>query len=87
LGVDKKDLKVKLHLYSDMNINKSIDFWSKELKINISQFQKPYIKSTKLESITYKNGFGKGTCCVIFENRDIWEYIKMSLKYISDIQK
>lgn len=86
-GVKRKDLKIKLHLYSDMNIKKSIDFWSKELKISVNQFQKPYIKETKLKSITYKNGFGKGTCCVIFENRDIWEYIKMGLKYISDIQK
>ncbi len=86
-GVNKRDLRVKLHLYSDMNINQSIAFWSKELKIPVSHFKKPYIKTTKLKSITYKNGFGKGTCCVIFENRDIWEYIKMGLKYISDIQK
>lgn len=86
LGVDRKDLRVKLHLYSDMNIKESITFWSKELKIPVSQFKKPYIKETKLKSITYKNGFGKGTCCVIFDDRDIWEYIIMGLKYISDIQ-
>jgi transcriptional regulator with XRE-family HTH domain len=84
LGVKKKDLKVKLHLYSDMNISESIIFWSKELKIPVNQFKKPYIKETKLKSITYKNGFGKGTCCVIFENRDLWEYIIMGLKYISE---
>lgn len=83
LGVNKRDLKVKLHLYSDMNIKQAIDFWSKELKIPINQFKKPYIKETKLKSITYKNGFGKGTCCVIFEGRDLWEYILMGLKYIS----
>ncbi len=81
--VKKENLKVKLHLYSDMNIKKSIDFWSSELKISKNQFVKPYIKKTKLESITYKNGFGKGTCCVIFDNRDLWEYIIMGLKYIS----
>lgn len=83
LGVNKKDLKVKLHLYSDMNIKGSIAFWSKELKIPVSQFKKPYIKETKLKSITYKNGFGKGTCCVIFGDRNLWEYISMGLKYIS----
>ena len=86
LGVSKKDLKVKLHLYSDMNISKSIIFWANELKIPVSQFKRPYIKETKLTSITYKNGFGKGTCCVIFEDRDLWEYIIMGLKYISDGQ-
>jgi len=84
LGVSKKDLKVKLHIYSDMNIKKSIAFWSKELKIPISQFKKPYIKETSLKNITYKNGFGKGTCCVIFGDRNMWEYITMGLKYISE---
>ena len=83
--VKRKNLKVKLHLYSDMDIKKYVAFWSKELKIPISQFRKSYIKKTQLKSITYKNGFGKGTCCVMFENRDLWEYIIMSLKYISEI--
>jgi len=84
--IKKKDLKIRLHLYSDMDIGQGIDFWSKELKISRNQFQKPYIKKTLLTSITYKNGFGKGTCCVIFENRDLWEYIKMGLKYVSENQ-
>lgn len=84
LGVSKKDLKVKLHLYSDMDIKKSIAFWSKELKIPTSQFKKSYIKETSLKNITYKNGFGKGTCCVIFGDRNMWEYIIMGLKYISE---
>lgn len=84
-NVKRKNLKVKLHLYSDMDIKKSIAFWSKELKIPISQFRKSYIKKTKFKSITYKHGFGKGTCSVMFDNRDLWEYIMMSLKYISHI--
>ncbi|MFA5791763.1 MAG: helix-turn-helix domain-containing protein [Candidatus Paceibacterota bacterium] len=84
-GIKRKNLKVKLHLYSDMNIKQSLDFWSKELRIPISQFRKPYVKKTQLKSITYKNGFGKGTCCVMFDNRDLWEYIIMGMKYISKI--
>ncbi len=85
MNVERKNLKVKLHLYSDMNVKKSIDFWSRELKIPISQFRKSYIKKNSSKSITYKNGFGKGTCCVMFDNRDLWEYITMGLKYISQI--
>ena len=84
-GIENKDLKVKLHLYSDMNIKENLDFWSKELKIPLSQFYKPYIKKTDSKSITYKNGFGKGTCSVILGSRDLWEYILMSIKYISKI--
>jgi transcriptional regulator with XRE-family HTH domain len=84
-GIKRKNLKIKLHLYSDMNIKENLDFWSKELRIPISQFKKPYIKKTSFKSITYKNGFGKGTCCVMFDNRDLWEYITMGLKYVSAI--
>ena len=84
-NVKRQNLKVKLHLYSDMNVKQSLDFWSKELKIPISQVRKPYIKKTSLKSLTYKNGFGKGTCSVMFDNRDVWEYIIMGLKYISKI--
>ena len=83
-GVQNKDLKIKLHLYSDMNVKKSLDFWSKELNIPVYQFYKPYIKKAGLKSITYKNGFGKGTCSVIVGSRDLWEYIVTALKYISD---
>ncbi len=81
--IKREDLKVKLHLYSDMNIKQSVDFWSEELKIPISNFYKPYIKKANLKSITYKNGFGKGTCSVILGSRDLWEYITMGIKYIS----
>lgn len=84
-NIKRKDLKIKLHLYSDMSIKQSLDFWSKELKIPISQFRKSYIKKTWSKSITYKNGFGKGTCCVTFDNRDLWEYIIMGMKYISEV--
>jgi len=84
LGIKRKNLRVKLHLYSDMNIKESITFWSKELKIPLSQFRKSYIKENSSKTITYKNGFGKGTCCVILDNMDLWEYVTMGLKYISD---
>ncbi|MEI6581013.1 MAG: helix-turn-helix domain-containing protein [bacterium] len=83
-GIENKDLKVKLHLYSDMNIKKALDFWSKELNIPKDQFHKPYIKKTDSRSITYKNGFGKGTCSVILGSRDLWEYIIMAIKYMEE---
>lgn len=84
-GVKNKDLKIKLHLYSDMKIKESLDFWAKELNIPICQFYKPYIKKNTSKSISYKNGFGKGTCSVIFGDRDLWEYTMMAIKYISVI--
>jgi hypothetical protein len=84
-NVKRKDLRIKLHLYSDMNIKENLDFWSKEIKIPIEQFYKSYIKKNSIKSISYKNGFGKGTCSVIFGSRDLWEYITIGIKRISEV--
>jgi len=84
-GVPKSKLKVHLHLYSDMNVKKQMNFWSKTLKIPLSQFRKPYIKKTKLSSITYANGFGQGTCSVILDNGPICSEVMMGIQYIQDI--
>jgi len=77
-------LRVKLHLYSDMKIQEEISFWSKTLNIPISQFRNSYIKKTKLASITYKNGFGHGTCSIIVEDKNIASQILVGLEYIQD---
>ena len=54
LGAPKKKLKIKLHLYRDMNIKKEISFWSKILHISKSQFKKPYVKESFLSSLTIR---------------------------------
>lgn len=83
--VPKSKLKVHLHLYSDMNIKKQMDFWSKTLNLDIKQFRKPYIKKTTLSSITYTNGFGQGTCSVILDNGPITAEVMMGIQYIQDV--
>jgi hypothetical protein len=85
MGVKKNLLKVKLHLYIDMNIKEIMSFWSKELSIPNSNFVKPYIKDSKFTSLTYKNSFGHGTCIVYCSNGDIYNKIMMSLKYFREV--
>lgn len=84
-GVKKDRLKIHLHLYSDMNIKRQIKYWSRLLNINDGQFRKPYIKKSKSTDITYKNGFGQGTCSVVYDNRNLSEYVLQGLKYIENI--
>lgn len=83
-GVKKDQLRVSLHLYSDMDIKQQEKYWSKQLSIPISQFRKSYIKNTKLSSITYHNGFGQGTCSVIVDSARLTEKVMMGIKYIQD---
>ncbi|MEI6238433.1 MAG: helix-turn-helix domain-containing protein [bacterium] len=82
LGVKKEDMKIVLHLYSDMNENKEKEFWSKTLKIGVENFRKTYTKETKLSNITYKNGFGHGTCMIRVYDKELKSLILMCLKYI-----
>jgi hypothetical protein len=77
-------MRVRLHLYADMNVKKETAFWSKGLSIPLVQFRKPYIKASSLSGLTYRGGFGHGTCSVGFESMQMWEYITMSLKYIGE---
>jgi len=44
-GVDENKLRIYAYLYSNQNINKNINFWSKITRIKKSQFTKPYIRN------------------------------------------
>jgi transcriptional regulator with XRE-family HTH domain len=85
LGIKEKDMHVKVHLYKDMKIEDFENFWSKKLKISRKMFERPYIKDSKLVDLSYKNGFGKGTCNIRVYNRDKTEYVMQGLKYISKL--
>ena len=85
MNVEKKVLKIRLHLYLDMDIKAETSYWAKELNLPIHNFAKPYIKESKFTSLTYKNSFGHGTCNVIYSNSVLHNKIMMSLKYLRDI--
>ena len=82
--LSKKQLKVSLHLYKDMNIEEEMKFWSKCLNIPITQFYKPYIKKTNKSDINHKGGFGHGTCNVELSGTISSDKTLMGLKVISD---
>ncbi|MFZ3054394.1 MAG: helix-turn-helix domain-containing protein [Minisyncoccales bacterium] len=84
LGVPKEKIKIALQLYSDMDIDKEMKFWSKETKIPLLQFTKPYVKKNSSERINHKGSFGHGTCNARINNVFLAQKIFMSLKVISD---
>lgn len=81
-GISKTALRVTLHLYQDMDKDKELAYWSKELNLPASCFRKPYVKNSNLADISYKNGFGHGTCNVRYFNKEMWQYIRMALKHV-----
>lgn len=82
LGVKKSDMRVKLHLYSDMDIEKTKTWWSKKLGIPLVQFRKSYVKDSPQSSAVYKGYFRYGTCTVIYDDVALLNYILMGLKYL-----
>lgn len=83
LRLNRNNIKIRLHLYTDMDIRREIDFWSKGLNIPKSQFRKPYIKKNLQQNITYR-GFRHGTCNIIVNNAIVTKRILMGLKVIQD---
>lgn len=82
LGVQKNRLRVYVHLYSDMNAQRELRYWSKALGMPLSSFRKPYIKTSKRSGLSYPQKFTHGTCNLIYGNRDISEYVTMALEHI-----
>lgn len=83
-GVKLTVLRVRLHLYKDMNVRKETKFWSSTLKIPISQFRSPYVKNSNRASLTYKNGFGHGTCNVMLSGAKLAKEVLMGLRAMND---
>lgn len=84
LSVPKRKISVYLHLYSDMNIGKEIDYWSRELEIDKSQFNNPYIKKSKRTELNQKS-YGHGTCGLRVCKTSLKENILMAIKVVSDV--
>lgn len=84
LLISRKKIRILVQLYSDMDINREMRYWSEVLKIPKTQFAKPYIKKTSSKRINHKGGFGHGTCNVRINGVPLAEKIFMSIKVIAD---
>ncbi len=64
LDIPKKNIKIGLHLYENMNIEKEKEFWKNKLEIEERQLYKPWISKLKKASFSYRESFRHGTCKV-----------------------
>jgi predicted transcriptional regulator len=84
LGWKRNRIKVRIQIYSDMNYDKELPYWSKMLGVSKSAFRKPYVKKTKRADMTYKSKHSHGTCNVIVDNRDLSEYVLQGIEVIRE---
>lgn len=83
LGIDKRKVRVQLHLYSDMDIGAEIKFWQNITTLQKDQFIKPYIKKGSSQKIDHPS-FGHGTCAIYCHDAKIKDEIMAGMKVITD---
>ncbi len=54
-GLSMENFRIRIHLYPDCNVKKSLEFWSKSSGINLKQFQKTQVDNRK-EKKMFKRG-------------------------------
>ena len=77
-------IRVVLHLYSDMNVEAEMQYWSQILNISLSHFKKPYIKKSKKAELTRKGGFGHGTCEIRVSGARLSEAVLLGVQVLRD---
>lgn len=93
LGINKEKIKVQLHLYENMDIDREKRFWRDILKLQESQFYKPSIRTLQKASFSYKESYRHGTCALnvpgVEKKRElamaIYAFIDRYKGYIKDI--
>ncbi len=85
MKVPEEKIKIRLQLYSDMNVAAETEYWSNILSIPITRFRKPHIKHSARSGLNYRVGHGHGTCNARFDDVALWEYITMALKYLGEV--
>lgn len=83
LNINRDIIRVNVHLYEDMDIEESLNFWSKTLNISRKQFTRPYIKKSKRIDLDQK-GYGHGTCGLYVYDARLKERVIAGIEVLKD---
>lgn len=77
-GVKRADLRFGLQIFTDINQEEALRYWSKTLKVQASQFYKPHVtKSIRKGTYAHKSRFGVVT--VYYNNKKLRDIIVNAL--------
>lgn len=74
LGVEKRQLRLRLHLYPDSDVRESLQFWSRTTSIPVSQFQKHQIDTRTDKKVTKRRKLPFGTVQLTVQSGGRKEY-------------
>lgn len=87
-GIQAKDCRFGLQIFTDINPEEALDFWSKKLKIHRRQFYK--VTVTQSGSLgTYRKKSQYGVVTIYYQNKKLRDILVHLLQHrsLSDIQK
>lgn len=84
LQVKKEKIKIQLHLYNNMDLEKEQNFWQNRLELEKTQFYKTQVRELKASSFTYKDSKRHGTCSVYVLGVEKKRQVTMAIKAFLD---
>jgi len=82
--ISKERIKISLHLYENMDIDKEKGFWKDKLNIKDFQIYKPWVSKLKEGSFTYRESFRHGTCTVRVHGGEKKRELMMAIRAFFD---
>ena len=84
LEIPKEKMKVELHLYENMDIEKEKKFWGDILRFKEYQFYKPAIRKLQKNSFSYKESYRHGTCALSVTDGEKKRELMMAIQAFLD---
>lgn len=84
LEISKSRIRIQLHLYENMDIDKERGFWKNELALTDSHLYKPQIRKLKPGSFTYQGSNRHGTCSIFVSGVEKKRELMMGIKALLD---
>ncbi|MDD5418044.1 MAG: hypothetical protein PHW96_04140 [Candidatus Nanoarchaeia archaeon] len=69
--IDKNQIKLRLHIWEDINEEKAKEYWANELNIPLENFTKSWVKEKKGNKKVHKNGL----CRASIDNKELFNKI------------
>jgi len=85
-NVPRSKIKIRLFLYPDINLAQACNFWSRELNIPLSQFQKPFIKQSYNNPIRSRRS-KFGTVHIVLHDAKLYRKIIGWLRAVYGVMK
>lgn len=85
--IPRSEVRIQLHLYESMNLDKEQKVWQDTLRLKKEQFYKSSVRKLQPHSFTYSSSHGHGTCSVYVFGTERRRAVAMATKAFLELLK